>query len=390
MSKPFAFKPSALAAKADKLWSESKTDFSATHSTVNHVHLEKKSLGDIAQKNASAQKEKEVEETVAPTFVFGSKIADRIVKTDGETSKSGESDEKTMTATELFKTAVKKDDDKNEHKDFREEAQQEAERTKEVEKQHAGTSAVEITSGEENDTNIFQAPCKIWAFDKARSAYVEKGVCTLRINKRVENGMTHHRIGRYLIFPVSHKSSVFSCENFLGHSSRHNQLENFLGYAFRASRETYKGKFLSLVNQESNKSIIFQISAMGPEISGVQIFLLKIGFTKTETIPDSDRFYNIMSDLLKLEKGENCRKRKADCDLNASSVKIKDGKEDEEGEQDQVDEGFVIVNKPTDEEIEESERASAEADAGKNDEDEPSTAPAPEEDAPCNSSASAE
>ncbi|PIC46569.1 hypothetical protein B9Z55_006217 [Caenorhabditis nigoni] len=361
MSKPFAFKPSALAAKADKLWSESKTDFSATHSTVNHVHLEKKSLGDIAQKNASAQKEKEVEETVAPTFVFGSKIADRIVKTDGETSKSGESDEKTMTATELFKTAVKKDDDKNEHKDFREEAQQEAERTKEVEKQHAGTSAVEITSGEENDTNIFQAPCKIWAFDKARSAYVEKGVCTLRINKRVENGMTHHRI-------VARTSSG-------------------------TLRVIINSKIFSdMLLERVDKRM--RISAMGPEISGVQIFLLKIGFTKTETIPDSDRFYNIMSDLLKLEKGENCRKRKADCDLNASSVKIKDGKEDEEGEQDQVDEGFVIVNKPTDEEIEESERASAEAaeaaDAGKSDDDEPSTAPAPGEEAPCNSSASAE
>lgn len=98
---------------------------------------------------------------------------------------------------------------------------------------------------------------------------------------------------------------------------------------------------------------------MGPEVSGVQIFLLKIGFTKTETVSDSDVFYNIMSDLLKLEKGENSRKRKADCDLNASSVKIKDGKDEEEAEaeqdQDQVDEGFVIVNKPTDEEIQSAE-----------------------------------
>lgn len=100
-----------------------------------------------------------------------------------------------------------------------------------------------------------------------------------------------------------------------------------------------------------------QISAMGPEISGVQIFLLKIGFTKTETIPDSDIFYNIMSDLLKLEKGENSRKRKADCDLNASTVKIKDGKEEEEGDQDQVDEGFVIVNKPTEDEVKEEKPA---------------------------------
>lgn len=321
MSKPF-FKPSALGPKADKMWSESKSDFSATHSTVNHVHLGKKSLGDLAPKNTSASKEKEAVEAAAPQFVFGSKIADRVVKQDGETTKSGECEEKTMTATELFKNAVKKDDDKNGAKNFREEAEQEAERAKEAEKQHAGTSAVKITTGEENDTNIFHAPCKIWAFNKARNAYSEKGVCTLRINKRVENGLTHHRIVARLIsgtLRVIVNSKVFS----------------------------------DMLLEKVDKRV--RISAMGPEISGVQIFLLKIGFTKTETIPESEIFYNIMSDLLKLEKGENSRKRKADCDLNASTVKIKDGKEGEDTEQDQVDEGFVIVNKPTDAEVNESQ-----------------------------------
>uniref|UniRef100_A0A1I7UA77 RanBD1 domain-containing protein n=1 Tax=Caenorhabditis tropicalis TaxID=1561998 RepID=A0A1I7UA77_9PELO len=326
-SKPFAFKESALAAKANKIWSESKTDYSATHSTVNHVHLEKKSLGDIVPKSSAepAAKEKVVEETTPPQFVFGSKIADRVVTKEGDTSKSGESDDKTMTATELFKTAVKKDDDKNGAKDFREEAKQEAERAKEAEKQHAGTSAVEIKTGEENDTNIFQAPCKIWAFDKARNAYTEKGVCNLRINKRVENGLTHHRI-------VARTSAG-------------------------TLRVIINSKIFSdmLVERVDKR---FRISAMGPEISGVQIFLLKIGFTKTDDISDSEKFYNVMSDLLKLEKGENSRKRKADCDLNASTVKIRDGKEDEEGEQDQVDEGFVIVNKPTEEEISASEESS--------------------------------
>lgn len=324
-SKPFAFKPSALAAKADKIWSESKTDYSATHGTVNHVHLEKKSLGDILPKNSTITKEKEIEDEGSPKFVFGSKIADRVVKKDGEAAKLGESGEKSMTATELFKTAVKKDDDKNGGKNFREEAQQEAERAKEAEKQHAGTSAVEITTGEENDTNIFQAPCKIWAFDKARNAYLEKGVCTLRINKRVEHGLTHHRI-------VARTSSG-------------------------TLRVIINSKIFSdMLLERVDKRV--RISAMGPEISGVQIFLLKIGFTKTDVINDVDNFYTIMSDLLKLEKGENSRKRKADCDLNASTVKIKDGKEDEEGEQDQVDEGFVIVNKPTEDEVEKSEESS--------------------------------
>ncbi|CCD72320.1 RanBD1 domain-containing protein [Caenorhabditis elegans] len=325
MSKGFAFKPSALAAKADKLWSDSKTEYTATHSTINHVHLEKKSLGDIIPKSADAPvaNEKEVEE--APqAFVFGSKISDRVVNKEGDSTKPGGSDEKTMTATELFQNAVKKDDDKNGAKNFRKEAEQEAERAKEAEKQHAGTSSVEITTGEENDTNIFQAPCKIWAFDKLKNAYSEKGVCNLRINKRVENGLTHHRI-------VARTSSG-------------------------TLRVIINSKIFSdMLLERVDKRI--RISAMGPEISGVQIFLLKIGFTKTETIPDSDIFYNIMSDLLKLEKGENSRKRKADCDLNASTVKIKDGKEEEEGDQDQVDEGFVIVNKPTEDEVKEEKPA---------------------------------
>lgn len=287
--------------------------------------MEKKSLGDIIPKSADAPvaNEKEVEE--APqAFVFGSKISDRVVNKEGDSTKPGGSDEKTMTATELFQNAVKKDDDKNGAKNFRKEAEQEAERAKEAEKQHAGTSSVEITTGEENDTNIFQAPCKIWAFDKLKNAYSEKGVCNLRINKRVENGLTHHRI-------VARTSSG-------------------------TLRVIINSKIFSdMLLERVDKRI--RISAMGPEISGVQIFLLKIGFTKTETIPDSDIFYNIMSDLLKLEKGENSRKRKADCDLNASTVKIKDGKEEEEGDQDQVDEGFVIVNKPTEDEVKEEKPA---------------------------------
>lgn len=31
-----------------------KTEYTATHSTINHVHLEKKSLGDIIPKSADA------------------------------------------------------------------------------------------------------------------------------------------------------------------------------------------------------------------------------------------------------------------------------------------------------------------------------------------------
>ncbi|CAL2032335.1 unnamed protein product [Caenorhabditis brenneri] len=324
MSNKF-FKKSTLEEKANKIWSESKSDYSATHSTVNHVQLEKKSLGDIASKSSPepSSKEKEAEETpTSPQFVFGSKIADRVVKQEGEATNQSESDDKTMSATELFKSAVKKDDDTTAVKNFREEAEQEAERAKETEKQHAGTSAVEIKTGEENDENVFAAPCKIWAFDKERNAYIEKGICNLRINKRVEKGLTHHRI-------VARTSS--------------GTLRVII------NSKIYSDMLVERVDKR------FRISAMGPEVQGVQIFLLKI-FTKTENTPHSEKFYNTMCDLLKLEKGENSRKRKADCDLNASTVKIKDGKDGEEGEQDQVDEGFVIVNKLTEEEAKEAEQ----------------------------------
>ncbi|CAI2345162.1 unnamed protein product [Caenorhabditis sp. 36 PRJEB53466] len=276
--KAFAFKQSALAEKADKIWSESKNDFSATHTTVNHVQLEKKSLGDFVPKQTT--KEKESEDSTSPQpFVLDPRL--------------------------LI------------------EAEQEAERAKEAEKQHAGTSAVEVTTGEEADTKIFQAMSKIWVFDKTKNAYTEKGMCTLRINKRVENGLTHHRI-------VARTSGTL--------------------------RVIINSKVFSDMLLERVGERRVRISAMGPEIPGVQIFLLTIGYTKTEVVSEAEIFFSIMGDLLKLEKGENSRKRKAECDLNASSVKIRDGKEGEDGEQDQLDEGFVIVDKPTEEEVNATEQ----------------------------------
>ncbi|CAI5442531.1 unnamed protein product [Caenorhabditis angaria] len=301
----FAFKKSALADKADKIWSESKNDFSASKPVVNHVQLEKKSLGDVLGK-ISAQKPKDNEENPQQSqgqsgeaFVFGSKISERVVKCENKEENNGST---SLTATELFKTAVKKDEEKetngNAVNNFREQAVQEAERAKEAEKQHASTSVVEVTTGEESDSNIFQASCKIWVFDKERREYTEKGVCTLRINQSCENGQTHHRI-------VARTSGTL--------------------------RVVINSKIFSgMLLERPDRRI--RISAMTPEASGVQIFLLKFGFSKADTGAEADQFFNKMTDLLKSETNDQTRKRKADCDLNAERIKIK---EDEAQEQEQ-------------------------------------------------------
>ncbi|CAB3404112.1 unnamed protein product [Caenorhabditis bovis] len=331
-TRKFAFKKSALADKADKIWSESKLDFTASARTTNHVHLEKKSLGDVLEKIASKPKDQEGEDqqNSSNSFVFGSKISDRVIK-NAATVDTKEDDTTLLSATDLFKTAVKKDDEKPDTRDFRELAKEEAERVKEAMKQQASTSIVELTTGEEADENIFQASCKIWVFDKEKNKYVEKGVSILRINKRCENGRTHHRI-------VARTSGTL--------------------------KVVINSKiFADMVLERPDKRI--RISAMGPESKVIQVFLLKFGFSKTETGAEAEQFFNILSDLLKLEKGEQSRKRKADCDLNAESVKIRDAKDDEsksdekkEEDEDKnyffwVDEGFVILEKPRPEEEEE-------------------------------------
>ncbi|VDM83041.1 unnamed protein product [Strongylus vulgaris] len=79
--KMFAFRQSALSAKADQLWNQRKTGSGFGVTPSAHVQLEKKSLDDVLGRMAAEKKQREEREGKGqPLFVFGSKISDRVVK----------------------------------------------------------------------------------------------------------------------------------------------------------------------------------------------------------------------------------------------------------------------------------------------------------------------
>ncbi|KAK6017780.1 hypothetical protein OSTOST_16693, partial [Ostertagia ostertagi] len=160
--KMFTFRQSALAAKADQIWNQSKSGFGFGITPSTHVHLEKKSLDDVLGKMAAEKKLRQEQEGKGqPLFVFGSKISDRVVKEEKDAAASNgtvaaekcEEDSKPKTAEELFKSAAQQDKPQEQH-DFIAEAKEAAEKKKEHEK--PSTSIVTVTTGEENDVNIFQ------------------------------------------------------------------------------------------------------------------------------------------------------------------------------------------------------------------------------------------
>ncbi|KAK6053900.1 RanBP1 domain protein [Cooperia oncophora] len=280
--KMFAFRQSALAAKADQLWSQSKSGFGFGITPSTHVHLEKKSLDDVLGKMAAEKKlRQEQEDKGQPMFVFGSKISDRVVKEEKQTASSNGTandgkngdDAKPKTAEELFKYAAQQDKPKHEQHDFIAEAKEAAEKKKEHEK--PSTSIVTVTTGEENDVNIFQTACKLHSFDKEKKAWVERGLAHIRINQRNEDGEIHHRIVARTT--GNHRVVINS--------------------------RVHADMFFERVDQKRLK-----ISATTPDSNAMQIFLVTIGFSKTAL--NIDEFCAILDGILKKEKACESLKRK--------------------------------------------------------------------------------
>ncbi|CAJ0606044.1 unnamed protein product [Cylicocyclus nassatus] len=297
--KMFAFRQSALSAKADQLWNQRKSGFGFGVTPSTHVQLEKKSLDDVLGRMAAEKKQREEREGKGqPLFVFGSKISDRVVKENPSASSNGkaaegDSEDKPRTAEELFKNAAQQDYPQERH-DFIAEAKEAAEKKKEHDK--PSTSVVAVMTGEENDINIFQTACKLHSFDKDKKTWVEKGLSQIRINQRNEDGEVHHRI---------------------------------------VARTT--GNHRVVINSRIHADMLFdrvdskrlKISATTPDSNGMQIFLVTIGFSKTAL--NSDEFCTILEGLIKKEKAnETSRKRKASEEHDADKVSKMKIKEKEE------------------------------------------------------------
>ncbi|XGW07826.1 hypothetical protein V3C99_010735 [Haemonchus contortus] len=291
--KMFTFRQSALAAKADQLWSQSKSGFGFGITPSTHVQLEKKSLDDVLGKMAAEKKlRQEQEDKGQPLFVFGSKISDRVVKEDKEAAasngtvsaaKDGE-DSRPKTAEELFKSAAQQDKPHEQH-DFIAEAKEAAEKKKEHEK--PSTSIVTVTTGEENDINIFQTACKLHSFDKEKKAWVERGLAHIRINQRNEDGEVHHRIVARTT--GNHRVVINS--------------------------RVHADMFFERVDQKRLK-----ISATTPDSNAMQIFLVTIGFSKTAL--NIDEFCSILDGILKKEKACESLKRKRKAEEEPGAEKV--------------------------------------------------------------------
>ncbi|KAK6739269.1 hypothetical protein RB195_020989 [Necator americanus] len=303
--KMFAFRQSALSAKADQLWNQSKSGFGFGVTPSTHVQLEKKSLDDVLGRMAAEKKlRQEREEKGQPVFVFGSKISDRVIQeapaesSNGNASVGGELEgSRPKTAEELFKSAAQQDKAPEEH-DFIAEAKEAAEKKKEHEK--PSTSLVAIMTGEENDINIFQTACKLHSFDTEKKTWVERGLSQIRINQRNEDGEVHHRI---------------------------------------VARTT--GNHRVVINSKVHADMLFErvdakrfkISATSPDSNGMQIFLVTIGFSKTAL--NIDEFCTILDGLIKKEKANESSKRKRKASGDPGAEKVAKMKIQEDGNESQ-------------------------------------------------------
>ncbi|KJH49318.1 RanBP1 domain protein [Dictyocaulus viviparus] len=295
--KMFTFRQSALAAKADQLWSQSKSG-STFGTTPTHVHLEKKSLDDVLGRMAAEKRlRQELEDKGQQAFVFGSKISDRVLKTSVSTSENGNPvvevsnvDSRPRTAEELFQTAAQQEKQREDH-DFFAEAKEAAEKKKEHER--PSTSLIAVTTGEENDT-----ACKLHSFDTEKKTWVERGLAQIKINRQDENGEIHHRI---------------------------------------VARTT--GNHRLIINSKVHADMLFErvdskrlkISATTPDSNTMQIFLVTIGFSARvltdnihliiyifytflqKTAFNTDEFCTTLENVIKLEqdKADVHRKRRA-------------------------------------------------------------------------------
>ncbi|XP_014231345.1 ran-binding protein 3 [Trichogramma pretiosum] len=128
--------------------------------------------------------------TSAPSFVFGQNLKDRVAKTAEEDS-SEKKEESVEAASEngsselMFSNAatVCKSTSNNDKPDktLSEAAQEMEEATRANKRKY---DEVALLTGEEDEINVLQINCKLFAFDKATSSYQERGRGSLRLNDR--------------------------------------------------------------------------------------------------------------------------------------------------------------------------------------------------------------
>ncbi|XP_008198201.1 ran-binding protein 3 isoform X2 [Tribolium castaneum] len=132
------------------------------------------------------------------SFVFGQNLQDRVVGSDAKADepKPSTSLNSNGTSEMLFSSAIKSEG-KTDGTITSKETKSLSESAREYEESRANKrkyEEVEIITGEENETNILNINCKLFAFDKASGSWQERGRGVLRLNDFEGEGHAQSRL----------------------------------------------------------------------------------------------------------------------------------------------------------------------------------------------------
>ncbi|KAF8362719.1 ran-5, partial [Pristionchus pacificus] len=320
-------KNTGLSAIANKMWTQGKEEFGVQKDKP--VILERKGLSDVLDKlkkdqGVPAAVESSSDSSGQPTFVFGQKLAERVVQPTHPTSSSGSS----ATAETLFKSAAAaekrstlgdNDGTNGSTATTAERLRADAEQySKDHEKDNiASTSLIDVKTGEENDSIVHQFSCKIHSYDGGKKQWVERGLSS---------------------FKISHTGAA-----------------NDDGWTSEATGENYRivartfGTMKLIINSPVFADMVVEkvderrvkITAVSAEGGAPQIFLLTSNLAKTDSIGEQ-MFAGLKDVRARVKRAEERtkgnRKRKGEDTESvpevkkAAEVKEGEGKEEEEEE----------------------------------------------------------
>lgn len=208
--------------------------------------------------------------TNATSFVFGENLQARVVTTDAksEDSKPSTSVNTNGSADMLFSNAAKKQANSisnNSNKESKSliESAQEYEQSRAVKRKF---DEVEVKTGEEDETNILNISCKLFAFDSTSSNWQERGRGILRLNdfecdKRIQSRLVFRTSGSFRVILNTKVFAKMSVERASERSIRLTALD--------ASGEIKV--FLVMSSIEDSKSLFLHLkSRITKEIEVVQ------------------------------------------------------------------------------------------------------------------------
>uniref|UniRef100_A0A914VPG1 RanBD1 domain-containing protein n=1 Tax=Plectus sambesii TaxID=2011161 RepID=A0A914VPG1_9BILA len=218
------FKSSKLSSATEKLWEQRKSEFKPDQNgdKLNNVFGASKAKNlttpakDEEQEKNGEEKTAEKPKSTNPFmigsvgsvgsnsgFVFGAKLADRVVDSKDEKATTAAEDSSNSASTLFHVLAEKAEqtaeltgtDEKASTSEKLKESAENVEKTKKLDVPVISHPDVPVTTGEEGETNLYHGTCKLHVFDVESKTWHERGQGTIRINeKKTEDGSVEVRI----------------------------------------------------------------------------------------------------------------------------------------------------------------------------------------------------